>query len=91
MGETPFSLTYRAEAVIQAKVNLCSARVMGFALAQNDELMVKHLDLLEEYRELANIRLAKYQQKLAQLYNRDMKTREFGTRDLVLWKAIGNM
>ena len=64
---------------------------MGFALAQNDELMVKHLDLLEEYRESANIRLVEYQQKLARWYNRDVKTREFGTRDLVLWKAIGNM
>ena len=29
-GENPFSLTYRAEAVIPVKVNLCSARVSEF-------------------------------------------------------------
>ena len=48
------------EAVISAEVNLCSARVLGFALIENDELMVKQLDLLEEYRESATIRLAEY-------------------------------
>ena len=60
MGETPFSLTYGAEAVIPAEVNLCSARVMGFALTQNDGLMVEQLDLLEECRESTTIRLAEY-------------------------------
>ena len=39
-GETPFSLTYGAETVILAEVNLCSARVVGFALTQNDRLLV---------------------------------------------------
>ena len=53
--------------------------------------MVEHLDLLEEYREAAVIRLAEYQQKLAQRYNRDVKVREFGVGDLVLRKAVGNM
>ena len=41
MGETPFSLMYGGEAVLSAEVNLCSARVSGFALTKNDELMVK--------------------------------------------------
>ena len=56
---------YRAKAVIPAEINLCSARVAKFDPGQNDELMVKCLDLLEEYREAAIIRLAKYQQKLS--------------------------
>ena len=56
----PFSLTYGGEAVIPAEINLCSAQVLGFALTENDELMVKQLDSLEEYRELATIRLAEY-------------------------------
>ena len=70
--------------MIPAEVNLCSARVAGFALTQNDKLLVEHLDLLEEYREALIIQLAEYQQKLAQLYNKDVKTREFSTGDLVL-------
>ena len=63
--ETSFSLTYGAEAMIPAKVNLCSARVAGFDPVQNNELMVEHLDWLEECREAATIWLAEYQQKLA--------------------------
>ncbi|XP_030941575.1 uncharacterized protein LOC115966483 [Quercus lobata] len=91
MGETPFSLTYGAEAIIPAKINLCSARVAKFAPTQNDGLMVEHLDLLEEYQEMTTIRLAEYQQKLARHYNRDVKTKEFGAGNLVLRKVMGNM
>jgi len=51
--------------------------------------MMKQLDLLEEYRELATIQLAEYQQKLARWYNRDVKRREFSAKDLVLRKVVG--
>ena len=54
-------------------------------------MMLEQLDLLEEYREMATIRLAEYQQKLARRYNQDVRVREFGARDLVLRKAMGNM
>ena len=64
-GETPFSLTYGAEAVILAEVNMCSARIDRFDPVQNELMMVERVDLLEEYREAAVIRLAEYQQKLA--------------------------
>ena len=64
-GKTPFSLTYGTEAVIPAKVNLCSARVSEFNTSQNDGHLMECLDLLEEYRDTATIRLAEYQQKLA--------------------------
>ena len=47
--ETPFSLTYGAEAVIPAEVNLCSAWVGRFVPSQNDRLLVERLDLLEKY------------------------------------------
>ena len=56
-GETLFSLTYGAEAVIPAEVNLCSARVARFDPAQNNELMVECLNWLEECREAAIIQL----------------------------------
>ena len=63
---------------------MCSARIDGFDPVQNELMMVERLDLLEEYREAAVIRLAEYQQKLAQHYNQDVKIREFDARDLVL-------
>ncbi|XP_075636811.1 uncharacterized protein LOC142609054 [Castanea sativa] len=88
--ETPFSLTYEVEAVILAKISLCSARVSGFTLAENEQLMVKQLDSLEECWESATIRLANYQQKLARRYNKDVKKREFSAGNLVLRKAVGN-
>ena len=64
--ETLFSLTYGVEAVIPTEVNLCSAQVAGFDPVQNDGLILGHLDWLEEFREAATIRLAEYQQRLAQ-------------------------
>ena len=48
-AETPFSLTYGAEAMILAEVNLCSTRVKKFTLVRNDEFMVECLDLLKEH------------------------------------------
>ena len=58
--KTPFSLTYGAESVILAEVNLCSARVVRFDPVQNNELMVERLNWLEECREAATTRLAEY-------------------------------
>lgn len=52
--------------------------------------MVRQLDLLEERREAVTIRLADYQQKLAQRYNKDVKRRAFGAGDLVLCRAMGS-
>ena len=60
MGETSFSLTYGAEAVILTEVNLCSARVSGFSPAENSELMLKQLNLLEECWESTTIQLVDY-------------------------------
>ena len=48
-------------------------------------------DSLEEYRDTATIRLAEYQQKLAQRYNQGVKVREFNAGDLILRKAVGSM
>ena len=55
IGETPFSLTHGAKAVIPAEVNLCNARVSEFNMSQNDNLLVEHLDLLEEHQDAATI------------------------------------
>ena len=66
-GETPFSLTYEAEVVTPAEINLCSAQVDGFA--QNNLMMAERLDLLDECWEAATIQLTEYQQNLAQRYN----------------------
>ena len=60
-------------------------------MSQNDGQLMERLDLLEEYRDTATIRLAEYQQKLARRYNRDVRVREFNTGDLVLRRVVGSM
>ncbi|XP_023877204.1 uncharacterized protein LOC111989644 [Quercus suber] len=61
------------------------------AMTKNDELMVGCLDKLEECQEMVTMRVAKYQQKLARRYNRDVRAREFIAGDLVLRRAVGSM
>lgn len=45
IGETPYSMTYRIEAVIPVEISMSSLRVSEFSLASNEELMMKQLDL----------------------------------------------
>lgn len=80
-------MTYSGEVVIPAEISLCSAWVSRFFLAENEELMVKQLDSLEECQESTIIRLVEYQQKLACRFNRDIRSKEFSARDLVLRKV----
>ncbi|XP_065621564.1 uncharacterized protein LOC136064140 [Quercus suber] len=88
-GETLYSLTYGVEAVIPMEISLSNMRVSNFSPAVNDELMTKQLDLLEEHREMATIRLANYQQKMVQRYDKWLRLREFCAGDLVLHKGMG--
>lgn len=65
IGETPFSMTYGAEAVIPIEVILSSSKVAGFTQGHKDECTVGNLDALEEQRDMVVMWLADYQQKLA--------------------------
>ena len=59
-GETPFSMTYEAETVIPLETSFPMLRTSTFTLSNNDELLRKSLDLIEEGREKAMIQLAYY-------------------------------
>ena len=54
-GETPFAMTYRAEAVIPLEANFPMLRINSFTPDSNDELLGKNLDLIDERREKAMI------------------------------------
>ena len=60
-GETPFSMTYGAEAVIPLETGFPTLRTSLFALDNNDHLLEKSLDLVEERRENVMVQLAYYQ------------------------------
>ena len=63
-GETPFSITYGAEAVILLETSFQTSRTNSFNPSNNDEQLIMSLDLIEENRENAMVQLAYYQQKL---------------------------
>lgn len=46
--------------------------------------MIDNLDALEEQRDMVALRLANYQQKFSQGYNKKVRVREFMPGDLVL-------
>ena len=88
-GETPFSLTYRAEAVIPLETGFPMTRTNSFNPKDNDEQLTRNLDLIEEKREDAMVQLAYYQQKLKQGYDANVKLRPLTPGDLVLRKVVG--
>ncbi|GKA56560.1 reverse transcriptase domain-containing protein [Tanacetum coccineum] len=61
-GATPFSLTYRTEAVIPAEIGMPTFRTAEVDVTKNDEALEINLELLEEKREQAAIREAKKQE-----------------------------
>lgn len=60
-GETPYSLTFKAEAVISVEVDVPTHRVDHYTLEQNAEQLTLSMDSLEEHRLPAALHLATYQ------------------------------
>ena len=60
-GETPFSMTYGAEAIIPLESGFLTTRTSSLSPKDNDEQLVRNLDLIEEKRENAMVQLAHYQ------------------------------
>ena len=86
-GETPFRLTYGTEAVILVEVGVTSIRREVFNEKGNDDQLQFNLDCLDEVRDKASGRMAKYQQKMAEYYNKRVKLRRLDIDDLVLRKV----
>ena len=88
-GETPFSMTYGAEAVIPLETGFPTLKTSSFTPNNNDKLLGKSLDLIKERRENAMIQLAYYQYKLKQSYNANVRLKPLAPGDLVLRKVLG--
>ncbi|XP_027075861.2 uncharacterized protein [Coffea arabica] len=84
--ETPFSLTYGAEAVIPAEILTPNTRLAAYAAEVNDKKRQLGLDLVEERMDLASTRIASYKNTLAHYYNARVRHRRFQSGDLVLRK-----
>ena len=55
IGETPFSMSYGAEVVIPIETGFLMLRTQAFNPNDNDRLLEKSLDLIEERRENAMV------------------------------------
>ncbi|GJV69810.1 hypothetical protein Tco_1485319 [Tanacetum coccineum] len=81
--DTPFSLTYKTEAMIPAEIGMPTLRTTRIDMIQNDEALKLNLNLLEEKREQAAIREAKSKAKIEKYYNSNVRNTSFKPRDLV--------
>ncbi|KAL0355487.1 UNVERIFIED_CONTAM: Gag-Pol polyprotein [Sesamum radiatum] len=86
-GEIPFSLVYGTEAIIPAELGTPSHRIMNFSEECNRDLLKENLDLIEELREKAFIRMQRYKITMINSYNKRVKARNFQVGDLVLRRA----
>nr|XP_009628357.1 uncharacterized protein LOC104118728 [Nicotiana tomentosiformis] len=87
-GETPFSLVYGVEALIPVEIGELSMRFTQANDESNGEEMRMNLDLLEEKREAALIRMATHKQIIERYYNRKAHLRYFKIGDFVLKKVF---
>ncbi|GKC79165.1 hypothetical protein Tco_1129939 [Tanacetum coccineum] len=69
-SETPFSLTYGTEAVIPAEIGMPTHKTSNVNEKTNDQELRLNLDLLDERREIAAIREARYKQQVEKYYNK---------------------
>ena len=56
----------------------------------NAEALARNLDMIDELREAAAVRMASYQQRTTNLYNRQVRQRAYQVRDLVLIRVFEN-
>jgi ribonuclease HI len=89
-NETPFALAFGVEAVIPLEIGMPTIRTTEFDVQTNEDNLRKDLDLVEERRDLAMVRLAAYQQRMKREHNKNVKPRTFQIGDLVLRKVMAN-
>ena len=82
-------MTYGPEAVIPLETGFPTLRTSLFNPDNNNRLLEKSLDLVEERREAIMVQLAYYQQKLKQGHDTSVRARPLAPDDLVLRKVVG--
>ena len=88
-GISRFAITYGMEAIMPTEIGMPIIR-SNIPKQENVELVIKDLDTVDELRESAAVRIASYQRRLANSYNKRVKPRMFQPRDLVLRKVFEN-
>ena len=69
-------MTYGLEVVIPTEVRMPISRTNDFEQKSNDLTITKKLDMVEENREVAMIKLVEFQQMISHGYNKNVKALE---------------
>ena len=88
-GVSPFTLTYGMEAILFTEIGMPRLQTKVLRTA-NAEAISTDLDMVDELREAVAIHIASYQQRMANLYNKRIKSHAFRAGDLVLRKVFEN-
>ena len=82
-------MTYESVVVIPLEARFLTLKTDQFNVKENGCLLSASLELINERREVAMVKMTRYQQKLRQGYNKGVKLRPLTSRDLVLRKVVG--
>ena len=83
-------MTYGAKAVLPIENSFPTLKSNTFTSNNNDKLLGRSLDLVEEKREKAMIHMACYHQKLKQGYDVNVKLQPLSPGDLVMRKILSS-
>ena len=62
----------------------------AYDISHNEEIIARDLNLADERRENAPIRMEDYQKQLVKTYNPKVQPKQFSIGDLILRKVVGN-
>ncbi|XP_059627002.1 uncharacterized protein LOC132269772 [Cornus florida] len=82
-------MAYGTEAIIPIEHQVPTIQSLAWNQEQNDHMLKFNLNLLEEKRNGAAVRLTSYQQTLMNSHNRKVRHKGFAPGDLVLKRKIG--
>ena len=82
-------MTNGVEAVIPLESRFLTLRTDQSSVEENNHLLLDSLDVAEEMREVAVVKMTHYQQRLKQGYDKGVRLRPLAPGDLVLRKVVG--
>jgi hypothetical protein len=89
-GFTPFFMVHGSEAVLPTDIDYGNPWVRAYSEKGNQVALEDTTDQLDEARDVALLRGAKYQQALRCYHEHNMPRREFHVGDLVLRQVQGS-
>jgi len=85
--ETPFSLVYGSDAMIPVEIQESSPRFQNFVAEESNEERKVNLDLLDEVREEARIKVETLKRRVEYKHNSKLKPRQFQVTNLMMRKT----